>query len=153
MALLAGAVGLALLLVLGCFGNKGYWAVDNCSRIPAGAMPPLNGTYVNAYSEAQANKAEADDFVVYKHEWTLGGVELGPYGRYHIHQMIKRLAKVPFPVVVQPQFDEHLNEVRRQVIVHELRRPASRTPTSALSLPSPRPKACMARRRRPSSAR
>jgi hypothetical protein len=115
-----GGLGLALLLLLGCFGNKGHWEVDNCSSIPAGAMPPPNGTYMNAYIEAQAGKAEADDFVVYRHEWYLGGHELGPYGRYHIDQIIKRLPTVPFPVLVQTQMNEQIDETRRQVIVQAL---------------------------------
>jgi hypothetical protein len=91
--------------------------LDNCSAIPAGAIPVPNGTYVHAWQEAQANKAEADDFVFYRQEWCMGGHELGPFGRYHLHQVIKRLPDVPFPVVVQPALDHHLNESRRQLLV------------------------------------
>lgn len=113
-------VGLGLLAWAGCEIKGSKWAVDNCSTIPQGAIPVPNGTYVHAWQNAQAHKAEADDFVFYRQEWYLGGQELGPYGRYHLHQVVKRLPAEPFPVVVQPVPDEHLNETRRQLLVQYL---------------------------------
>lgn len=114
------AVGLGLLAWAGCEIKGSKWAVDNCSSIPQGAIPVPNGTFVHAWVDAQANKAEADDFVFYRQEWCMGGQELGPYGRYHLHQVVKRLPKVPFPVVVQPTLDDQLNETRRQLLVQYL---------------------------------
>jgi hypothetical protein len=96
--------------------------VDNCSAIPSGAIPAPVGTYNAKLQETQASKAEADDFVIYKYEWHMGGAELGPYGRYHISEIINRLPTVPFPVIVQPHVDAQLTEARRQVIVTYLAR-------------------------------
>lgn len=109
------------LLLAGCATDgHNWWNVDNCSAIKPGAIPVPSGTYLNEWMETQAAKAEADDFVIYKHEWLQGGVELGPYGRYHIREMAKRLPDVPFVVVVQADLNEELNESRRQVIVQLL---------------------------------
>jgi hypothetical protein len=116
LALLAAG----LLLAMGCFGKQGKWAVDNCSDIPAGAIPVPNGTYVNGYLQAQAAAADADDFVIYKYEWLQGGCHLGPYGTHHLHRIIEHLPAAPFPVVITPHPDEHLNETRRLTIVNEL---------------------------------
>jgi hypothetical protein len=112
-------LGAALLLptaLAGCTGT----CVDNCASIPPGAIPAPIGTYNGKLQETQASKAEADDFVVYKYEWFMGGAELGPFGRYHVNEMINRLPYVPFPVIVQPHVDTELTEARRQVIVNYL---------------------------------
>ena len=106
----------------GCAGT--WWGVcnvDNCATVPKGAQPAPNGTYVHRVHEVQAAKAEADDFVVYKYEWYLGGCELGPFGKYHLNEMIKRLPFVPFPILIQAHtMDGHLNEQRRCHIVQAL---------------------------------
>jgi hypothetical protein len=94
--------------------------VDNCSDIPAGAIPAPYGTYNTRLQATQATNAEADDFVIYKYEWHMGGAELGPYGRYHLNEIVNRLPQVPFPVIVQPHVDAHLTEARRQVVVNYL---------------------------------
>ncbi|MCS6853092.1 MAG: hypothetical protein NZ700_18200 [Gemmataceae bacterium] len=109
-------------LLVGCASGGGsqWWNVDNCSRIPRGAIPEPVGSKVLRFQNVQAGKAEADDFVIYKHEWFLDGQELGPYGRYHLNLIARRLPEVPFPVVVQQSNDEALNEARRQVIIREL---------------------------------
>lgn len=94
--------------------------VDNCSTIPPGAIPAPVGTYLHKFIDLQAAKAEADDFVIYNYEWYLGGRDLGPFGRYHLNEIARRLPSVPFPVVVEPSLDYELNEARRQVIVDYL---------------------------------
>jgi hypothetical protein len=94
---------------------------DRCPTMPPGAIPLPPGSHVHSIFDAQCAKAEADDFVFYKHEWYLGGRELGPYGRYHLNEVTKRLRKVPFPVVIQPTADRELNEIRRQLIVQYLK--------------------------------
>jgi hypothetical protein len=65
-------------------------------------------------------KAAEDDFVIYKHEWFQGGINLGPYGRYHLNEIVRRLGGVPFPVVIQADFNEELNAARQQAIVRYL---------------------------------
>ncbi|MCS7016988.1 MAG: hypothetical protein NZM42_12825 [Gemmatales bacterium] len=103
------------------FGPVGYNArVDNCSTIPPGAIPAPVGTYLHKFIDLQAAKAEADDFVIYNYEWYLGGRDLGPFGRYHLNEIARRLPSVPFPVVVEPSLDYELNEARRQVIIDYL---------------------------------
>lgn len=89
-------------------------------------MPP--GWYLRQWNDRMAAKAEADDFVVYLHEWLRGGTALNPYGMYHVALMASRLGHTPFTVVLQPQpgldpvKDAHLNEARRLVIVAMLNR-------------------------------
>src|SRR5205807_8204308 len=61
------------------------------------------GSYTNELNNRQAEKAEADDFVVYYNEWVDGQATLGQYGTEHLSRMIARLPGVPFPVVLQPE--------------------------------------------------
>lgn len=108
-------------LLAGCMMDGSNWVhIDNAADIPRGALPAPSGTYVNQIVNVQAMKAEADDFVVYKHEWYMGGTELGPYGRYHINLMVQRLATVPFPVMLQADADSAVNEARRQMLIYYL---------------------------------
>jgi hypothetical protein len=111
-------------LLPGCAGS--WWQtchVDNCATIPAGAQPAPNGTYVHRFRDLQAAKAEADDFVIYKYEWEQGGAELGPFGKYHLNEMVKRLPYVPFPVLIQAHtVDGEVNEQRRRYVVEALER-------------------------------
>jgi hypothetical protein len=67
-----------------------------------------------------ATRANSDDFVVYKHEWYMGGSQLGPYGLYHLQQMASRLPHQPYVVVLQPEPPEQLTEARRILLVQLL---------------------------------
>ncbi|MFN4260368.1 MAG: hypothetical protein ACK4RK_13820 [Gemmataceae bacterium] len=109
-----------LVLLAGCNQTSRWWRVDNCAAIPSGAIPAPTGTYTRWWENRQAAKAEADDFVIYKHEWCDRSCELGPYGRYHLRQISKRLPTVPFPVLIQADSDEALNVTRQQVIIMTL---------------------------------
>ena len=111
----AGATAISLLLS-GCSYDN-CLCVDNCSSIPKGAIPDPVGTKLNWAIEAQAANAAEDDFTIYKYEWCAGGTELGPYGKYHLGDVIKRLPNVPFPVVIQPTGQPDLDEARRQGLV------------------------------------
>jgi len=122
--LIGGAVllgGLALQSAAhgqGCDPASGR---GGCNKLPPGAIPAPAGTSVHAWLDQMSIAAEADDFVVYKHEWYQGGLELGPYGQYHLDQMVHRLAHVPFPVVLQPEAtNPAVNEVRRRVLIEGL---------------------------------
>lgn len=92
-------------------------AGDRCPNIPPGTQPAPPGTYVNKFIHIQAGKAETDDFVLYKHMWFRGGTELGPLGRYQLDLITRRLATVPFPVVIETSKDDKLDADRRDVIV------------------------------------
>ncbi len=94
--------------------------VDRCATVPPGAVPQPNGTFARGWQHAMAAAAAEDDFVVYLHEWTQGGENLGPYGKYHVAEIGKRLPDVPFAVVVQPGPNDALNMMRRQLIVQYL---------------------------------
>jgi hypothetical protein len=99
-----------------------WWPhIDNCATITKGAIPQPYGWFVHQWQNAHAAKAEADDFVIYKHEWFKGGTQLGPYGCYHLQQIIRRLSSVPFPVLLEAEtLDPVRNDVRRSVIVNHL---------------------------------
>jgi hypothetical protein len=108
--------GLAAVGVVGCV----------CNGCGVGGHPPVdvpapNGYYVNKFQEIQAAKAEPTDFVFFPDEWFQGGTQLGPYGQYHLTQVIRRLPSVPFPVVIQPVTEVAKNDTRRQVIVDALK--------------------------------
>jgi hypothetical protein len=98
-------------------GGDRWYCVNNCANIPLGAQPAPPGTYVNKFIEIQSGIAEADDFVLYKHMWFKAGTELGPLGRYQLDLISRRLARVPFPVVVETSMNDSLDQQRREIIV------------------------------------
>jgi hypothetical protein len=100
---------------------------QDCKDIPCGAIPPCTGTHVKEIMRTQAELAEADDFVFYECEWMYNGethcgtAQLGPEGTYRLGMVLRRLPDVPFPVLIQTNLDEKLNEARRNFIVQYLR--------------------------------
>jgi hypothetical protein len=124
-SLAAGVVALGALAgpnagEAGCGCGCGWWAHWRELCQPA-TCPAVTGTYTRQLFDLQAAKAEADDFVIYKNEWYMGGTKLGPFGSYHITEIVRRLAEVPFPVVLQPQIgDPALDLARRDVVVRAL---------------------------------
>jgi hypothetical protein len=111
-------VSLALPAVALADGDGYKWYhINNCATIPKGAQPAPPGTYVNKFIEIQSGIAEADDFVLYKHMWYRAGTELGPLGRYQLDLISRRLANVPFPVVIETSKNDSLDEQRREIIV------------------------------------
>jgi hypothetical protein len=109
------AAGVLLLgLATGCCHDKCCCGGDGGDGV---VVPPPAGTYTRAIFDFQAQKAEADDFVIYKNEWFNAGIKLGPYGEYHLNQIAQRLPAVPFPVVIQPEADPGLNQARLEVIL------------------------------------
>ena len=114
-----GALAGAGAAAAGC-GCGGWW--DHWRELcQPTTCPAVTGTYTRQLFDQQAAKAEADDFVIYKNEWYLGGTALGPFGSYHITEIVRRLAEVPFPVVIQPQIgDPALDMTRRDIVVRAL---------------------------------
>ena len=106
-------------LTAGCTGTNG---VDRFDDIAQGAIPDTPQTTVHRFFETQAGKAEADDFVFYRHEFFMDGSQLGPYGQYHVRLIASRLNKVPFPVLIQAVPDAKLNDQRRQTVIAALKR-------------------------------
>jgi hypothetical protein len=119
----APAALLLLGLLMGCANHQ----ANRDSHIAraagsSGALPEPNGAFTRRIIEAQAEKAEASDFVVSLDEWTSDGVELGPHGQRHLAAMARRLGTVSYPVVLEPGFDPAVNDTRRQVLVTALAR-------------------------------
>jgi hypothetical protein len=79
-------------------------------------MPTPLGTSVRAWETVMRANAEADDFVIYLSEWS-HGAQLGPYGTYHLEQIVHRLPRVPFPVLIQSGEHPPLDQLRRLTIV------------------------------------
>src|SRR5262249_14760298 len=106
-------------LLAGCCTDR--WVSRPCETIPQGAIPQPLGVKGHRLQERPASEAEDDDFVIYKHEWYKGGRALGPYGTYHLGEIIKRLPVTPFPVLLEVATDDpELNEARRALVVSRL---------------------------------
>lgn len=91
-----------------------------CQKVPPGSIPAPSGTYMRQWMARQATKASMDMFVIYGYEWFEGGLTLGPFGYRHVAEIARRLACVPFPVVIQPDQRPQQNETRRQLIIQYL---------------------------------
>ena len=100
-----------------CGHHLGKRLHDPHADVAKGAIPQPTGTLTGAYLNRQADKAEADDFIIYYHEWQEGTAQFGPFGATHMEQIAQRLAKVSFPVVLQPVKDPVINKMRRQAVV------------------------------------
>jgi uncharacterized membrane protein YgcG len=120
-------------LLAGCnsVDTHPWWRLDNCSTIPRGAIPPPQNTHLSEIIDGQHMRAEAGKFVIYKHEWWLGGTRPGPDGRKHLTKMLATVSCVPFPIVIEPVEPEELleqppetaaelNETRRRHVVEYL---------------------------------
>jgi hypothetical protein len=98
-------------------GGGGLWAERGSKyAIPPGAIPELTGEKTRRIREVQESLAEMDDFVIYENEWLYGGTQPGPYGKYHLAQILKRLPGVEFPVLIQICPDDATNEARRLLV-------------------------------------
>jgi hypothetical protein len=93
---------------------------DPCATIPPGAVPAPNGSSVRTWEGLMADRAKADRFVVYLHEWYMGGRSLGPYGCAHLRRIAVALPQGPDLVVLQPALSPELNESRRLLLVQIL---------------------------------
>ena len=116
----------------GSHGGPCPWLIDNCAQIPRIAQPAPAGTYVNRWFFLQDQKAELDDFVIYLNMWFRGGTELGPMGRYYLDLIANRMARTPFPIVIETSKDDRLDEARREVIITLLERRGLTDPTRVI---------------------
>jgi uncharacterized membrane protein YgcG len=115
-----------LLTVPGCIRDK--------LSIPAPLPePPLPlGSSVRPMMDLQEMHGEANDFVIYEHEWVAGTSRLNPAGEAHLRQIAARSGQVPFPVLVENASEEtaaliegcppceKLDEDRRNVVIAAL---------------------------------
>lgn len=102
--------------------NRGPTVINKCATITAGSMPLEPGGHVQRFINIQAEKAEQDDFTIHPNEWYQGGKELGPYGRYHIDQIARRWAAMPFQVIIATSDSPEIDLIRRDVVLKELGR-------------------------------
>jgi hypothetical protein len=127
-----GSLILSTLLLAGCccpgkgdscHGRGGFCSRllgTQCADVPQGAIPEPPGAFVRRFQFVQEFKAEADDFVIYLHEWYRGGKELGPWGKWHLEKIIRRLPEVDFPVLIQIHPDPALNQERWDFVVRQV---------------------------------
>ncbi len=84
--------------------------------------PPVAGTYVNGWIDAQVFKAEADKYVIYSYEWAQNGPLPGPWGSAHLRRIAAHLHEVPFNVLIEESpGNDALNSQRREFVVGALR--------------------------------
>lgn len=116
---LVAALALPLGLTIGCHS----WSQKNdcCPTIEKGAIAAPVGTYQNEFNRRQADKAEADDFVIYHYEFNEEGTDLGPAGTRHVLQLGHRLKdNPPHPVVIEATGNPAIDQSRRNLIVTRL---------------------------------
>lgn len=101
-------------------------------------LPP--GVTVGAQFETQASNALASRFVVYRHEW-LANFSDGAYreeprilgnakpedltkltrsGVQHLQIIAGNLTRVDYPVILEPTWNDELDEQRRQIVTEQL---------------------------------
>jgi hypothetical protein len=110
----SGLILPGLLAACGTLDAGDWWWIDNCATIPKGAITPPYGTHLKTINDGQHFRAEAEKFVVSKHEWYMGGTEPGPAGRRHLTDLGARLACLPFPIVIELVEPEELPEPSRE---------------------------------------
>ncbi len=94
---------------------------------PEGPLPL--GAVVDPHWHQMVTNAEASDFVIYEHEFIGTTAQLNQRGQDHVKQIARRMADVPFPVVIEPvstrpfdnrQFEEKeftdVNRERREIL-------------------------------------
>lgn len=130
---------------LGLFGLCGVCGLAGCrtydQRVCHSQMyrlPP--GVSVGAQFETQASNALASRFVVYRHEW-LANFTDGNYreeprivgnakpedltkltrsGVQHLQIIASNLGRVDYPVILEPSWNDELDEQRRQIVTEQL---------------------------------
>jgi hypothetical protein len=113
-------IGLVLLAVAAIPGCHNGQQCRSCNDIPPGAIPQPNGTYACQWIHAEMARAAQDNFVIYQYEWSHDGTKLTSTGQDHVACIAKRLQQAPFPVVIEPSPDEHVNAARKAAVLESL---------------------------------
>lgn len=108
--------GAGLLAAGGCKSDCGH----HCNEYPPGAMPQPRGSLACQWQQAQAERAEQDDFVFYGNEWENGGASQNLYGQDHVDRIADRVMQAPYSVVVARSGNPPLEEARRQTLIAAL---------------------------------
>jgi hypothetical protein len=99
---------------------SGCQSPRSCNDITPGAIPQPNGTYACQWMHAERARADENNFVVYQYEWSYDGTKLTPNGQDHLACIARRIAQSPFPVVIECSLENHVNAVRRAVVLESL---------------------------------
>src|SRR5262249_55319229 len=102
-------------------GNRKNLSVFTGECVPALVVPPA-GTSLARVREIQVFNARADRYVIYRHEWFMNGMDLGPYGQRHVESIAATLSQVPYPGKIEPSGDPASDKSRLDLIVNELTR-------------------------------
>lgn len=131
---------------LGMFGLCGMCGLVGCRTYDQKVchpqmyrLPP--GVTAGAQFETQASNALASRFVVYRHEWLANYTDGGGYrdeqriignakpedltkltrsGVQHLQIVASNLSRVDYPVVLEPSWNDELDEQRRQIVTEQL---------------------------------
>ncbi len=88
--------------------------------LPARYIPEPAGTRQAVLLEMQATKGERGDFVVYNYAWVPGETVLGDYGQRQVRELVPRIPREPFPLLIEPSGDSKLDHARREALVEHL---------------------------------
>ncbi len=93
---------------------------NSANDIPPGAIPQPCGTYVCRWMHGETARADRENFVIYRYEWSAEPAKLTPNGREHLDCLSQWLAQSTCPVVIETSQDERLDAARREEIVKML---------------------------------
>ncbi len=120
----ATLAGVNLCLAAWVAACVGCWTTSNPVSVNEGPLPL--GAVVDPHWQAMVTNAQASDFVIYQHEFIGATVQLNQAGQHHVKQIARRLADVPFPVIIEPvtfrPFDNRLYEEKEFTDVDRERR-------------------------------
>lgn len=80
---------------------SGCWHIRGSIPAPLPVPPAPLGSSVNPLLEMQELQGEANDFVVYQHEFIKDTAELNPDGFAHLQQIAARASQTSFPIIVE----------------------------------------------------
>lgn len=116
-----------LLIAMGsaCFGLSSvsgcYWLnPDKCPDLPCGAISAPPGAALGEWASAQAQRAEADDFVIYEADWVAGGTQLSPAAQGRLMRVADRVACGESCLLISPTENDGLNADRRFALENHL---------------------------------
>ncbi len=107
----------AVAAIAGCHNGE---ECKSCHDIVPGAIPQPSGTYDCQWIHAEKARAEQDKFVIYNYEWSANASQLTSSGHEHIGEIARALCQVPFPVVIEPSCDRHVDDLRRAAVLEAL---------------------------------
>ncbi len=109
-----GLLAVTLVTWAGCCHGHGDGSLGG--YLPCGAIPAPVGTYSAQWQNAEAAKANADNFVLYQADWVDDSGELGATARRRLARIAKHPEAGVGPFVVEATANAALDEQRRQAV-------------------------------------